>query len=137
MSDEGSARADCVGVELVVDSGLGEEPDGDDDYAPASGTDRSAWRRGRAVRVTWVGQDALNSAARLVGQQVGTVVREALAGMDGADLAGARAAGLEASSVQLTFGVKLTAGVGKAIEAIVTAGGEASVQVVVTLDRAS
>lgn len=135
MLDEGPGRADRVGVELVVDSGVGEDPDGDDDYAPASGKDRSSWRRGRAARVTRVGQDALNSAARLVGQQVGTVVREALAGMDGADLAEATAAGLQASSVQLTFGVKLTAGAGKAIEAIVTAGGEASVQVVVTLNR--
>ncbi len=135
MSDEGPARADRVGIELLVDSDAIEEPDGDEDYAPASGTDRSTWRRWRAARVTRVGQDTLNSAARLVGQQVGTVVREALAGMDGADLAEATAAGLQASSVQLTFGVKLTAGVGKAIEAIVTAGGEASVQVVVTLNR--
>jgi hypothetical protein len=87
--------------------------------------------------VTQIGQDALSSAARLVGQQVGAVVREALVGMEGEDLAGATAAGLQASSVQLTFGVKLTAGVGKAIEAIVTAGGEASVQVVVTLTRPS
>lgn len=137
MSDEEPAGAARVGVELVVDSDLGEGPDADDDYAPASGTDRSSWRRGRAARVTQVGQDALNAAARLVGQQVGTVVREALAGMDGADLAQATAAGLQASSVQLTFGVKLTAGAGKVIEAIVTAGGEASVQVVVTLNRPS
>lgn len=137
MSDEGPADADHVGVELLVASEMSEELDGDDDYAPASGTDRNPWQPWRAARVTRVGQDALNSAARLVEQQVGTVVREALAGMDGADLAGSTAAGLQASSVQLTFGVKLTTGVGKAIEAIVTAGGDASVQVVVTLNRPS
>ncbi len=87
--------------------------------------------------MTQVGQDALNASARLVGRQVGVVVRETLAGMDRADLAEATTAGLRASSVQLSFGVKLTAGAGKVIEAVVTAGGEASVQVVVTLDRPS
>ncbi|HEU0087632.1 MAG TPA: CU044_2847 family protein, partial [Pseudonocardiaceae bacterium] len=66
---------------------------------------------------------------------VGMVVRETLAGMERAELAQATAAGLRASSVELSFGVKLTVGAGKAIEAVVTAGGEASVQVVVTLDH--
>lgn len=79
----------------------------------------------------------LNASARLVGEQVGLVVRETLTGMDRAELAAATAAGLRASSVELSFGVKLTAGAGQVIGAVVTAGGEASVQVVVTLDRPS
>lgn len=126
-----------VGIELFAD-GTGEvEPPEDEEYAPASGRHQAPRRGGRVARVTQLGQDALSASARLVGEQVGMVVRETLAGMDRAELAEARAAGLRASSVQLSFGVKLTAGTGKAIEAVVAAGGEASVQVVVTLDRPS
>lgn len=132
MPGEGPAPADQVGVELFVVTGVDEEPVEDDEYTPARGTDRTPMRwRARVVRV---GQDAVDSAARLVGQQVGAMVRETLAGMGQADLAGTTVAGLRASSVQLSFGVKLTAGAGKAIEAVVTAGGEASVQVVVVMD---
>lgn len=124
-----------VGIELFVGGDVVEEPapEGpEEDYAPARGR---PWREWRAARVTQIGQDALNASARLVGQQVGAVVRETLAGMDRPELAEVTAAGLRPSSVQLSFGVKLTAGAGKAIEAVVTAGGEVSVQVVVTLDR--
>jgi len=135
MPDEGPP-VERVGVELFASGDVGEEPE-DEDYTPASGQHRAAQRGWRAPRVTQIGQDALNAAARLVGEQVGTVVRETLAGMDSAELVKATAAGLRASSIQLSFGVKLTAGTGKLIEAVVTAGGEASVQVVVTLDRPS
>lgn len=121
-----------VGIEVFVDGDVDEKPASDEDYAPARG---GPWQGWRAARVTQIGQDALNASARLVGQQVGAVVRETLAGMDRAALADVTAAGLRPSSVQLSFGVKLTAGTGKVIEAVVTAGGEASVQVVVTLDR--
>lgn len=134
MPDEGPAPDAQVGIELFIGSAVDEEPDEDEEYAPASGRHRAPRQGWRAPRVTQIGQDALNASARLVGQQVGMVVRETLAGMDRAELAEATAAGLRASSVELSFGVKLTAGVGKAIEAVVTAGGEASVQVVVTLD---
>lgn len=137
MPDEEPAPDAHVGIELFIDSAVGEEPDEDEEYAPASGRHQARQRGWRAARVTQIGQDALTASARLVGQQVGTVVRETLAGMGRAELAEATAAGLRASSVQLSFGVKLTAGAGKAIEAVVTAGGEASVQVVVTLDRPS
>jgi len=123
-----------VGVELFADQ-AGEKPDEGEEYAPAHGRHRASQQGGRLARVTEIGQDTLNASARLVGRQVGMVVRETLAGMDRAELAEATAAGLRASSVQLSFGVKLTGGAGKAIEAFVTAGGEASVQVVVTLDR--
>jgi hypothetical protein len=134
-AEEPAPRAH-LGVELFVDGAVDEEPD-EEELALASGRDRVRWRGLRAPRVTQIGQDALTASARLVGEQVGMVVRETLAGMERAELAEATAAGLRTSSVQLSFGVKLTAGVGKAIEAIVTAGGEASVQVVVTLDRPS
>lgn len=73
------------------------EPVADEEYAPASGRHRTAPRGWRAARVTRLGPDVLHASARLVGEQVGTVLREA----------------------------------------VVTAGGEASVQVVVTLDRPS
>ncbi len=132
MPGGGPAPADRVGVELFMVTGAEEEPAEDDEYIPARGADQTSGRwRARVIRI---GQDAVDSAARLVGQQVGAMVRETLAGMDQADLAGTTAAGLRASSVQLSFGVKLTAGAGKAIEAVMTAGGEASVQVVVILD---
>ncbi len=137
MPDEGPAPDARMGIELFADSAVDEEPDDYEEYAPASGRHQAPRRGWGAVRVTQVGQDALNASARLVGRQVGVVVRETLAGMDRADLAEATTAGLRASSVQLSFGVKLTAGAGKVIEAVVTAGGEASVQVVVTLDRPS
>lgn len=133
MPDAGLAALALLGVELFTTDD--EEPTDDEEYTPASGRHRGPRRSWRAGRVTQLGQDALTASARLVGEQVGTVVRETLAGMDRAGLAATTAAGLRASSVQLSFGVKLTAGAGKAIEAIVTAGGEASVQVVVTLDR--
>jgi hypothetical protein len=126
-----------VGVELFANGVPDGEPADDEEYAPASGRHRAPARGWRVARVTQLGQDALSASARLVGEQVGMVIRETLAGMDRADLTEAAAAGLRASSVQLSFGVKLTAGTGKAIEAVVTAGGEASVQVVVTLDRPS
>lgn len=135
MSEEAPAPAARLGIELFA-NGDGE-PAEDEDYAPASGQHRAPWRGWRAPRVTRSGQDALAASARLVGEQVGAVVRETLAGMDSAELAEATAAGLRASSVELSFGVKLTAGTGKVIQAVVTAGGEASVQVVVTLDRPS
>ncbi len=128
MPEEGSPPGWRMGVELFVDAD--EEPGADEEYTPARGR---SWRR--TARVAQLGQDALNAAARLVGQQVGAVVREALTGMDRAELPEATAAGLPPASVQLSFGVKLTAGTGKVIEAMVTAGGEASVQVVVTLER--
>lgn len=141
MPGEGPAPDARVAIELFIanalNEGRAEEPAEDEEYAPASGRHRAVQRGWRAARVTEVGQDALNASAYLVGRQVGMVVRETLAGMDRAELAEATAAGLRTSSVQLSFGVKLTAGTGKAIEAVVTAGGEASVQVVVTLDRPS
>lgn len=124
-----------LGVELFTNGD--EQPAEDEEYAPAAGRHRGSLRGWRAARVTQLGQDALNASARLVGEQVGLVVRETLTGMDRAELAAATAAGLRASSVELSFGVKLTAGTGQVIGAVVTAGGEASVQVVVTLDRPS
>jgi hypothetical protein len=133
MTDEEPAPRAHLGVEFFVAVATDGPSDDevDEEYAPASGR----WRKWRGPRVTQIGQDALTASARLVGEQVGMVVRETLAGMERAELAQATAAGLRASSVELSFGVKLTVGAGKAIEAVVTAGGEASVQVVVTLDR--
>ncbi|MGH3943307.1 MAG: hypothetical protein ACRDTG_32720 [Pseudonocardiaceae bacterium] len=135
MPGEGTALAAVLGIELFANGR--EEPAEDEEYAPASGRHRAPRGGWGVARVTQLGQDALTASARLVGEQVGMVVRETLAGMERAELAQATAAGLRASSVQLSFGVKLTAGAGKVIEAVVTAGGEASVQVVVTLDRPS
>lgn len=110
MPDEGPS-GERVGVELFVGGDIGEEPvPEEEDYAPASGWHRAAQRGWRAARVTQIGQDALNASARLVGEQVGMVVRETLAGIDSAELAQATAAGLRASSIELSFGVKLTAG---------------------------
>ncbi|MDQ3151050.1 MAG: hypothetical protein M3R63_04770 [Actinomycetota bacterium] len=133
MPDEGPPPGERMGIELFVGGEVDEQSASEDEeYAPARGGPRRGWR---AARVTQLGQDALTASARLVGEHVGAVVRETVAGMDRAELAEVTAAGLRPSSVQLSFGVKLSAGAGKVIEAVVTAGGEASVQVVVTLDR--
>ncbi|MGH3915658.1 MAG: CU044_2847 family protein [Pseudonocardiaceae bacterium] len=130
MLGEGSASVDRLGIELFVGGEVVEE-----EYAPANGRHRVPGRDRRVTRVTQFGQDMLTSSARLVGRQVGTVIRETLTGMDRAALGEATTAGLRVSSVELSFGVKLTGGAGKALEAVVTAGGEASIQVIVTLDR--
>jgi len=108
MPDEGPPVGERVGIELFVGGAVEAEPaPEDEEYAPARG---GPWRGSRAARVTQLGQDALTASARLVGEQVGAVVRETLAGMDRAKLAEATAAGLRPSSVQLSFGVKLSAG---------------------------
>ncbi|MGH3913093.1 MAG: hypothetical protein ACRDTC_06745 [Pseudonocardiaceae bacterium] len=135
MPDEGTALTAGLGIEVFATGS--HEPAENEEYAPASSRHRAPREGWGAARVAQLGQDALTASARLVGEQVGMVVRETLAGMERAELAAATAAGLRTSSVQLSFGVKLTGGTGKVIEAVVTAGGEASVQVVVTLDRPS
>lgn len=131
MPGEGPAPVDRLGIELFVGGDVAQ----DEEFASASRRYRVPGRDRQVTRVNQFGQDMLTSSARLVGRQVGTVIRETLTGMDRAALGEATAAGLRASSVELSFGVKLTGGAGKALEAIVTAGGEASVQVIVTLDR--
>jgi Trypsin-co-occurring domain 1 len=136
MVDEGPTEA--VGVELFVLDDVavsprspGGEGADDPDYAPAAGHRRgSGWRQ----KVVAFGHDNTQTAGRVVGEQIATVLREALVGMDGAGLP-TSGAGLVTSSVQVSFGLKLTEGVGKAIEAVMSAGGEASVQVTVTLTR--
>jgi hypothetical protein len=106
--------------------------DDDDDYAPASGKYRP-FGRGWQRTVVEYGHDTVEAATRVMGEQVSTVLREALIGMDRAPLPATTESGLVTSSVQLTFGLKLTVGAGKVIEAVISAGGEASVQVAVTL----
>jgi hypothetical protein len=136
MLDEGPAEA--VGVELFVldDASVPpRSPDGegadDPDYAPAAGRHRGP---GWGQKVVAFGHDSTQTAGRVVGEQIATVLQQALVGMDEAGLP-TSGAGFVTSSVQVSFGLKLTAGVGKAIEAVMSAGGEVSVQVVVTLAR--
>lgn len=143
MSEERPELADGVrvGVELFASDALASPPRSengyvvdDDDYAPASGRYRApnrGWRR----TVTEFGQDAVEAAARAMGKQVGTVLKETLVGMDCVALPVTTCTGFVTSSVQLTFGVKLAIGAGKVVEAVLSADGEASVQIAVTLTR--
>jgi hypothetical protein len=133
--------ADSAGVELFVldDAAVSVPPrspgDGecadDPDYAPAEGRHRGP---GWGQKVVVFGRDSTQTAGRVVGEQIATVLQLALVGMDEAGLP-TSGAGLVTSSVQVSFGLKLTAGAGKVIEAVMSAGGEVSVQVVVTLAR--
>ncbi|UGT68040.1 hypothetical protein LTT66_33580 [Nocardia gipuzkoensis] len=91
--------------------------------------------RHRVARgATVVGEAAVRMSGKIIGKTVAELIDQVVAEVDdGRDPGDADA--LRLSTLQLTFGVKITTGAGKAIEAFVTANGEASVQVVATFTR--
>ncbi|MGK8505829.1 hypothetical protein [Nocardia asiatica] len=91
--------------------------------------------RHRVVRgATAVGEAAVRMSGQIIGKTVAELIDQVVAEVDtGRESRDADA--LRLSTLQLTFGVKITTGAGKAIEAFVTANGEASVQVVATFTR--
>lgn len=87
---------------------------------------------GRAVRrMAIVGDAAVNATVEALGASIARVARGVVDQFDDPS-DGAAAADLK--SVELTFGVKLTSGAGKVVEAFVTAGGETTIQVKVVVE---
>jgi hypothetical protein len=126
-----------VGVlleEVAPASAGGDELD-ETGHAPASGY-RGEHRAGLGRRVAVVGDEVLRVAATAVGHEVATVLTGVVAGIEqraGASGAPVRAGSFDVGDVELKFGVKAVLGAGKAVEALLTASGEATVEVTVKL----
>lgn len=96
------------------------------------------WRRRVAVAgegLAELGEGAVRAVARAVAAQVGLVAEQVAASLEERDIAHAGPGRLGLDTVELTFGVTLTAGVGSAVNAFVTAEGETSFQVTISLSR--
>ncbi|MCF2128171.1 hypothetical protein L1I79_17265 [Strepomyces sp. STD 3.1] len=129
-----------LGIELIPQAGTPEPAaeDGDSKYIPGLADasrdgdgDGSRIARARTAVVVRARQ-AVEALAEDVGRQIGTVAKQTATGLESVPLDETR---YSASQVQLTFSVKLTGGSGKAVEAFISAGGEAQIQVTLTLDR--
>jgi hypothetical protein len=129
-----------VGVMLEDTSGPDIEEDDDQTdqtgHTPASGY-RGRHRMGnRAVRV---GEDVLRAASEAVGREVALVVAGVVGGIDkrlstqGNEVVDTGT--FDIGDMELKFGVKAVFGTGKAIEALLTASGEATVEVTLKLRR--
>jgi len=78
----------------------------------------------------------LRAAATAVGREVAAVLTGVATGIEeraGAAGAAIRAGSFEVGDVELKFGVKAVLGAGKAVEALLAASGEATVEVTVKL----
>jgi hypothetical protein len=105
---------------------------------PAGHTEARGYRgdhaAGRDSRVTKLGQDVLQAAARAVGSEVAMVLAGVVAGIESPGSGAAFSTGsFTIDSLELTFGVKATLGAGQAVAALLTAAGEATVDVKLTL----
>lgn len=97
--------------------------DEDDEFRPAAGKHRAS-----AGRVTITGDRALSAASRGICDAVRHLSTELAQQLE------RPSPGLgSVTSAELTFGLKLTVGSGDLIKTVLTAGGEASVQVKLTL----
>ena len=103
---------------------------------------------GDGNQVAQLGQDILHAAAQAVGREVAVVVAGVVAGIEhpssrdnGADNAVAsgdlalNTGSFTIDNLELTFGVKATLGVGPVVTALLTASGEATVEVKLTLSQ--
>jgi hypothetical protein len=111
----------------------------DTGHAPAAGQ-RGQHRRSRGDRMTALGEDVLKAAAEAVGNEVALVVAGVVGGIDKRTAARPGRSVLDTGSfdigdLELKFGVKAVLGSGKAVEALLTASGEATVEVTLTLRR--
>ncbi|GAA3208576.1 hypothetical protein [Dactylosporangium siamense] len=101
-----------------------------------------AWgERGRHAAprrtVAVLGQDVLRAAAEAVGREVAVVVSGVVNGLEHPGSAGSQTGSFDIDGVDLKFGVKATIGAGKAVEALLSASSEATVEVTLTLRRRS
>jgi hypothetical protein len=112
------------------------EPDrasGLDGYDEAMGLPRRVVATGE--KLAELGEGAVRAVARAVAAQVGLVAEQVAASLEQQDIAGAGPGRLGLDTVELTFGVTLTAGAGSAVNAFVTAEGETSFEVKISLSR--
>lgn len=134
MSEVGGSEPGYqVGVLLRRDA-VDDRPGSYDGYDEAVGGLR---RRMAATggNLAELGEGAVRAVARAVGSQVGIVAEQVAASLEQRDIAQAGPGKLGLDTVELTFGVTLTAGVGSAVNAFVTAEGETSFQVTISLSR--
>src|ERR1700683_2766370 len=107
-------------------------------HAPATGR-RGRHRGDSGNRVAELGEDVLRAAAEAVGREVALVVASVVTGMTsqvpglGGGTSGTGE--LEIGDMELKFGVKAMLGTGKVEEALLTASGEATVEVTLKLAR--
>lgn len=101
----------------------------DTGHVPASGY-RGAHREGFRRRVVVVSDEVLRAAATAVGREVAEVVSGVVAGLEEKV---PRVGSFDVGDVELKFGVKAVLGAGKAVEALLSASGEATVEVTVKL----
>ncbi|GHG08919.1 MULTISPECIES: hypothetical protein [Amycolatopsis] len=119
-----------VGVLLAPSTLLSDSEQVDDDgYAPAMGA------RDAGKRVAEMGHKVLHAAAAAVGQEIGLVVRGVVAGIEQHGEKAIEAGSFGINDVVLKFGIKATIGAGKAVEALFTSTGEATVEVSLTLRK--
>ncbi|WP_189329829.1 hypothetical protein [Actinoplanes ianthinogenes] len=125
-----------IGV-FLAESGSPEhevdiETDFDEGHVPAFGY------KGRhsidvSTRVVQLGNDVLRTAAEAVGREVALVVDGVVAGIE--ERYPADSKNFTIGDLELKFGVKATLGAGKAIEALLTASSEATVEVTLKLSQ--
>lgn len=78
------------------------------------------------------GENAVREAGKLIGQISRELLSQTLSEIDGTLAGGNENGNLTISTLDLSFSVKLSAGSGKAIEALIAADAESTVQVSVT-----
>lgn len=129
-----------VGV-LLEESGASDIGDGMSDsfdrtgHAPAAGH-RGQHRSTDSSRIAEMGEDVLRAAAEAVGREVALVVAGVVGGMEkhpATGITGTATYGIQ--DMELKFGVKATLGAGQVISALLTASGEATVEVTLKLQR--
>ncbi|EFC82833.1 hypothetical protein FrEUN1fDRAFT_4029 [Parafrankia sp. EUN1f] len=129
-----SAREDVAEFEVGVllraaqeDSGLDESTS----FQSASGEPDGPRRN----RVAVLGEAVLNATADAIAAQIGAVAERLGTELARRPIGSPEPGQLGVQSVELTFGLTFTAGAGKVVEALLTAGGEATTQVSVVLAR--
>lgn len=138
MSDEGKNANIQVGVLLPtgVDQEILDELD-ETGHKPAFGGRRRDKSDDRS-RVAILGNQILQEVASAIGQEVALVVSGVVEGIEkNPAVASGQISSYDIDNLEMTFGVKATIGAGKAVEAFLTASGEATVQVKLTLKKAN
>jgi hypothetical protein len=129
-----------VGV-LLEESDALDRANGGSDRIDEAGHVPAAGRRGQhriidGSRVAEIGEDILRAAAEAVGREVALVVAGVVSGIERQPTAGRPGTGsFDIGDMELKFGVKATLGSGQVISALLTASGEATVEVTLKLQQ--
>jgi hypothetical protein len=131
-----SALAYRLGVRLRDQQG----EEGKDTHSEPGSFAEASGRWGRRVaigqsQVRELGEAALRATADAIGAQVGTVAERIAASLEQRSITHASAGQIGLESVELTFGLVLTAGAGKVVEAFLTAESETSAEVRIVMSR--